>query len=178
VDIVRDIRRQIEANENWLEELIRSVPGFSGYKERENRREADKILRHQLATDLEDQLRQLDKVKLNLTNQGELEQLDELDRLGRKVGTLINEIRYADYGFTGFFDALKIDEADLDRLYEYDASLAAQMRNLGEGITALSQTTRENLLALLAEIEAKVEELQDKWSQREQVMQAVRKEEG
>ncbi|PIU67432.1 MAG: hypothetical protein COS85_00760 [Armatimonadetes bacterium CG07_land_8_20_14_0_80_59_28] len=121
-------------------------------------------------------MKQLDHIKLHFTNQGQLEQLDDLDRFARKMSTLVDSIRYADYGITGFFDAIKIDEGDLDRLYEHDSSVAASLRELGQAIAGLQTATGENLPTLLDDIETRAEEIRDRWARREQIVTGLSEE--
>ncbi|MEM3587165.1 MAG: hypothetical protein QXO71_07600 [Candidatus Jordarchaeaceae archaeon] len=39
------------------------------------------------------------------------------------VDRVAERINHADYGYTGFFDSTKIREPELDRMYEFDASI-------------------------------------------------------
>lgn len=165
-----DFRKRIEADENWFEDLVRNIPGFGGYKERENRRTADQILRKQLADDLDRQAKRLEDIKLNLTNQGQLEMLDDFDRFGRQLATFIDSVRYADYGYTGWFDAIKIKEDELDRMYEYDAGVAARVGEITSALDALQSATGEAIAGKLSAVAQLVADLESKWKDREKVM--------
>ena len=46
---------------------------------------------------------------------------------------MVNRIRYADRGYAGFFAAVKVDEAALDRVYEFDAALLEGVAAVGAG---------------------------------------------
>lgn len=173
---MQDLRRRIEADESPLEELTRHIPGFEGYKERENRRLADQILRKQFAEDLEREVKSLNDVRLQLTNQGQLELLDDLDRLGRKLGTFVDEIRYADYGFSGFFEAVKIKDDDLDRVYEYDASMAGRLVEVTEATRSLASAEAAALPPQLAAADRLVDALRTQWQDREKVMKGLTEE--
>ena len=39
-------------------------------------------------------------------------------------------IRHASYGYSGFFDQVKIQEAEFDRIYQYDLSLVTDVEAL------------------------------------------------
>lgn len=51
------------------------------------------------------------------------ESWDQMDRLMALLDRVSERINHADYGYSGFFDAVKIREEELDRLYEFDAGV-------------------------------------------------------
>ena len=72
---------RIEESKNWFERMMEHVPGYSGYKEKEIAREADKIERVYVAERLEPCLGQLDDLKLDLLKAGKLDALGDVDVL-------------------------------------------------------------------------------------------------
>jgi len=120
---MQDLRQRIEKAYNVVEEKMKGVPGYKGYKARELRREADKLLRLQVARGFEEQRRRLNGVQVKLASAGRLGSLVLLDRALMKLQLLIDRLKTASYGYSGLFSAIKIKEAELDALYEYDASL-------------------------------------------------------
>jgi hypothetical protein len=99
-----------------------------------------------------------------------LELLDDLERFGRKLDTLTDSIRFADYGYTGFFDAIKIKEDELDRLYEYDAAFAGRIGEVASALNGLLSATVEAMLGQLRAATELVAALEDQWKDREKVM--------
>ena len=121
-----NIREKAKEDRNWLQKLARLVPGFSGYVEKEERRNTDKILREHLAKRLERVRERLDPVMRDLTDEGGFDNLsvvNDLDRIKKVLDRLIGRVRYASYGYSGLFDAVKIKEKELDRLYKFDVAL-------------------------------------------------------
>ena len=51
----RDLLDTVDSARGGLESLMGKIPGYKGYKEKEMRREADKLLRMQVADQLDDQ---------------------------------------------------------------------------------------------------------------------------
>jgi hypothetical protein len=119
-----------ESEKNLLEKLADAVPGLKGYREKEARRDTDKRFREYLATRIDGARAALDEKKRRQVNEGRLEKLDEMDRLSQKLFKLANSIRHATYGYSGFFDQVKIQEAELDRIYQYDLSLLGYVEDL------------------------------------------------
>jgi hypothetical protein len=118
-----DLRRRIQSAYNKVEEMSKDVPGYKGYKAKEVRREADKLMRLQVARGFEEQRRRLNRIEVQLANAGRLGVLVLLDRSLMRVQLLIDRLRTASYGYAGLFAAVKVREAELDALYDYDASL-------------------------------------------------------
>ena len=126
-----DLTEKIQSSRNKFEELIGKVPGYAGYKQKEQRREADKILRLHVARQYEEQLGRLNRVQYALTESGRLASIVTLERAGMKLQLLIDRIKTASYGYSGLFDAIKVDEAALDRLYDFDLAML-------EGVSEIS----------------------------------------
>jgi hypothetical protein len=53
-------------------------------------------------------------------NAGRLSYLDELQTAVARIQTFMDKVATASYGYAGFFDAVKINEAELEKLYAYD----------------------------------------------------------
>jgi hypothetical protein len=115
-----------------LEQLAKKIPGYHGYKEKEMRREADKLLRTEVARKLDDERKGLSELQVQLVSQGLIEHVDDLERAVMKVQLLIDRIRTASYGYAGLFDAVKVKEEQLDALYDFDN----QMLDVADGIAS------------------------------------------
>lgn len=136
-----NIRDKAKQDRNWLQKLGRIVPGFSGYLRKEERRDTDKILREHLAKRLERVRKRLDPVMRDLTDQGGFDTLsvvNDLDRVKTVLDRLISRVRYASYGYSGLFDAVKIKDDELDRLYQFDVALLERVDTLEEAIDGLT----------------------------------------
>ncbi|MBC7293861.1 MAG: hypothetical protein H5T84_07145, partial [Thermoleophilia bacterium] len=126
------IDARIEESKNWFERAAEHLPGYRGYKEKELRREADKIQRSYVAERLEVCRRKLEDLQLQLTREDSLALLGLVDEVARRLRTLRDRILYADYGYTGLFDAVKVDEAKLDELYQFDVQLQEEAQGIEE----------------------------------------------
>jgi len=73
-----DFLERVKGAMGGLESFISKVPGYKGYKEKELRREADKLLRDHLVRQFEEQQRKLNDQKLQLFSSGLIELVDEL----------------------------------------------------------------------------------------------------
>jgi hypothetical protein len=167
-----DLTEKVQASQNKLEQLASKIPGYAGYKKKEQRREADKLLRLQVAQRYEEQLSRLNEILYNLTMQGELRAIVLLERAVMKLQLLIDRIKTATYGYAGLFDAVKVDEDALDRLYDFDEAMLSGVDQVAEILDRLSAKVQgeEPTLAEANELITALESLNNTFSQRQDVI--------
>ena len=118
-----DLFQNITDAKGMLEKLASKIPGFGGYLERETRREADKMLRETIANRYSEQLQRVSALQTQLLTGAGIEHVDELQTAATKLQTFIDLVKTAAYGYSGLFDAVKINEKELAKLYAFDAAL-------------------------------------------------------
>lgn len=106
-----------------FKKILSKIPGFSGYMERQARRDADKLLRETIASRFEEQWQRVSALQRQFISQGEIALVDDLEAAAIKLRTFADRIRRATRGYSGLFDAVKINEKELAALYGYDAAL-------------------------------------------------------
>jgi hypothetical protein len=155
-----------------LEKFVAAVPGYTGYKEKELRREGDKLLRDHLVRQFEEQQRKLNDQKLQLLSSGLIELVDDLDRASTRLESFIIKLRTASRGYAGLFDAIKVNEEELDALYNFDNALLEGVPRLEASISNLSRAimAKEGVPQAIADLVALTGELNDAWAKREDVL--------
>jgi hypothetical protein len=118
-----DLFDRVTGHQDLFTKILAKVPGFSGYIERQNRRQADKILREAVADRFQEQWQRISGLQRELIRQGELQLAGDLESAAIKLRQFIDRVRTAAYGYAGFFDAIKINENELAGVYEYDLQL-------------------------------------------------------
>ena len=136
---------------NFLERLGEKIPGLRGFLDRETRREVDKMERDWIASQVDRAREALQKKIREWSRRGNLSNLDIASSAEKALDRLGNRIRHADYGYTGFFDAVKVYEDELDRLYEFDLGLIERVETLIVRVEALPGTAAEPQLETLLE---------------------------
>lgn len=106
-----------------FEKLVAKIPGYKGYKEKELRREADKLLREAIAARMRTVKKGLNALQQDMVSEGKYDLLDEAESAATQLQTFIDRVRTATYGYGGLFDAVRIKEDDLDRVYQFDEAL-------------------------------------------------------
>ncbi|MCL5035775.1 MAG: hypothetical protein M1269_01530 [Chloroflexi bacterium] len=164
-----DLRNKLKSQENLLEKLTRLIPGFSGYKDREIRRVADKLQRDYMATRLAEARRPLLDVSTRILEGGGLHLMEEFDRLQKRLDKVRDRLRLGEYGYSGFFDAVKIGNKELDRLYEYDLTLVNKVNAFCDEARKLTDQEKD-LKKKLVPLESMLDELDNLVSARHEIM--------
>jgi len=115
---------------NWLERLGDKIPGYSGYVAKERRRDIDKLHREHLADRLRGAKQPVNDAVRELSSTGRLFEVGPLDRALKKIDQIENRVRFASYGYAGFFDVQKIEEPQLERIYSFDLALVEKVEAL------------------------------------------------
>jgi hypothetical protein len=141
---------------NWIERLSSKIPGYSGYVERERRRDIDKLHREHLADRLRALKAPLTDVMRELTNGGRMFEVGPVDAAIKKLDQLENRVRFASYGYAGFFDVVKVEEAQLDSIYSFDLALVEHVDKIETDLSELKAQagTSEGLKAACAKVTA------------------------
>jgi hypothetical protein len=157
---------------NLIETILRHIPGFRGYLEKEYRRESDDLQRDWLADRLQRSKRAIDALSRPLADAGQIDLLPQVDRVRGRLDKLIARIRGAVQGYSGFFDLVRVDEGLLDRVYEHDVALMEQVDALAVAVENLPDK-KEKLAALLPDLLRQADELEHLWDQREDILKGL-----
>ena len=153
---------------NWLERLGEKIPGYGGYVTKERRRDVDKLHREHLADRLRAAKQPLNELMRELSSSGRLFEVGPVDRVLKKIDQVENRVRFASYGYAGFFDAVKIQEPQLDAIYRFDLALVEKVERLEQLARELDQksSTPEGLKQSAAELEGAADDLNRTFDER------------
>ena len=118
-----DIFDQVVSQQDIFKKILSKVPGFKGYFERADRRAADKLLRDLIAERFTSQWNRLSQIQKDLVKGGSIELIDDIESASIKLRTFIDRVNTAAYGYAGFFDAVKVNEEELTKVYQFDLTL-------------------------------------------------------
>ncbi len=170
MSLLDQIKDEMGGLEQKLSEL---VPGYKGYKQKELRREADKLLRDTLVSRLRAVKRQMDALQQDLISAGKFDLLDELGSAITQLQTFIDRVRTASYGYGGLFDAVRVKEDDLDRLYQFDAQLLDYARRLEEAVNRAKTEVEGDVKPLILLIRDIAREANVTFEERQEVIQGT-----
>ena len=131
---MEDFFQKVTSQQDPFKKLASFIPGFKGYIERQNRRDADKVLRDTVAQRFEDQWRRTSQLQSDLVSNGQIAFVDDLEKAAIKLRTFIDKISTAPRGYSGLFDAVKINEDELESIYQFDAAFFDLAEQVGRGL--------------------------------------------
>ena len=126
------------SEKNFLERIASHIPGIAGYRERESRRESDRRVREFLAGRVDEARTAVGTIRQRITDDGDLKLLNEVAKLDKTLQKSASSLRYADYGYSGVFDQVKIGEAELGRIYDFDLALTTDVQALLDRINQIA----------------------------------------
>ncbi len=134
-----DFFEKVSSQVDPFKKLMSYIPGFSGYVERQNRRDADKLLRETVARRFEEHWSRASNLQADMVAQGKFSHVDDMEKAALALRTFIDKISKAARGYSGMFDAVKINEKELEAIYQFDAAffdLADQIKNALDNVEA------------------------------------------
>ena len=126
--------QKVTSQQDPFKRLGSLIPGFRGYIERQNRREADKLLRDTVARRFDEQWKRASQLQVDMVSQGMIAYVDDMERATLQLRTFIDKISTAPRGYSGLFDAVKINEQELEAIYQYDAAFFDLAEQVGRAL--------------------------------------------
>ncbi|HJJ28699.1 MAG TPA: hypothetical protein O0X70_04840 [Methanocorpusculum sp.] len=134
-----DLRQEVEEDRGLIKKIQLCIPGFRGYRKKEDLRIADSLLRIQIADSLKNNLLQpLEQAREAASRELELDLMNDLAAVISKAKLSEAKIRHAEQGYSGISADVRIGTDELNKLYEYDLALI-------DGINAMGTLASETL---------------------------------
>jgi hypothetical protein len=160
-----------------VEKIGLVIPGYRGYKLRELRREADKLVRSYTYRQLTLTRDDLKVTFQRLVDSKVTDAYQETDRLVARLDSISSQINYASYGYAGFFDAVKINEDALDRMLDFDSKLVEDVRSLSEEVKKMKDDVTNgyfgNVMNSLRNLRQMVDSIDSVMNDRKNVVSGV-----
>ena len=125
---------KVKSQQDPFKRLGSIIPGFKGYIERQNRRDADKLLRDTVARRFDEQWKRTSQIQVDMVSNGMIQYVDDMERAALQLRTFIDKISTAPRGYSGLFDAVKINEEELQSIYQYDAAFFDLAEQVGRAL--------------------------------------------
>lgn len=169
---------RVQESEKLLERIMLIVPGFRGYKLREQRREADRIVRDYIYRTLEQSRNDLTRCLQALSDNKATELIEPMNRLVAKLDRISEKINHASYGYSGFFDSIKIEEPELDQMVSYDTQLMDLARKFSTTTSSFKSDLNQNKLdsarTMQQNLDSSLSSLESAFDGRKSVIEGVK----
>jgi hypothetical protein len=157
-----------------LETLAAKIPGYTGYKEAEGRRDADRLHREFLARGVTALKKKVQNLQQDLLDAKDFKNTTKLDDLNNQLDRIAEKLRHANYGYSGFFEQHQVNADELSRVYEFDLNLANNLSSADEALTGLSATVgAEGFPARFTDLRNAIQQLSEKLDERERLLKGV-----
>jgi len=132
-------KQKVESGLRLFEKIVGAIPGFKGYKQKEVRRESDRLIRSQASVNLS---KALDLFKRSLATSKSPISEDKMlvaNEISARIDTAKEKTLKALAGYSGLFDAVKVKEDKLDSLLELDYGLITQSKTMVDLVSKVSR---------------------------------------
>lgn len=172
-----DIRQQVVDSRGIIKKLELKIPGFKAYRSGDDLRAADSLLRKQISQKLEGALSSLQSLRSSLVSQGKFQGLTQIGHAISVIQQLDGALLHGQQGYSGISPAIRIDDASLNLLYQYDLDLVSAAEDIQEKCDFNSVGQNQDASALTAifqEIIAATGKLNSTWSQRMATIEGIK----
>jgi hypothetical protein len=166
-----DLFDKIKDSQGLLGKIASMIPGFNGYMNRETRRDADKLLRDTIANRYSEQLARVSDLQVQLVTGGGIDFVDDLQDAANRLQRFVDMVRGAGYGYAGFFDAVKVNEAELAKLYQFDVALLENVSQVAAAVDNVeSSIGGDGLPAAIRHLSSVISEINNTFERRREVL--------
>jgi hypothetical protein len=157
-----------------IDDMLNSIPGYRGYRSKEQARESDRLIRERLADDYGQLADRLGRLATRFANERDLAAVRLISRPHTRLVSFRDRITTATYGYAPLFSQTRIDEAALEQVAAFDRSMAEGLEPLAAQISTLESSAagteefKENARAL----EDLVEGLHERFNRRGEVIES------
>jgi hypothetical protein len=131
----KDYLEKVQGESTLLEKIMRYIPGYRGYKEKELRRESDRLVRAEAVSRLR---AAKNPIRMAFANPEIVQKLSQgdafrIDAFNYRLDRVTQRVDRAIAGYAGIFDAVKVKEDKLDSVLQYDVGLIEKAEEIRAG---------------------------------------------
>ena len=138
-DFMSSVRQWTEDAMARGQQTLSEIPSYSGYRQKEDRRDEDKRVRDQVAAKYRSEGRRVERIAGELADQRRIGDIKPVDDLAKAIQHLVDRVKTATYGYGGIFGSNDVDLAAIDQLRAFDLGLLDGIARLDASVAALEQ---------------------------------------
>ena len=113
-----DYMEKSKQDRGIFERISLYIPGYSGYRQRNMRRDIDRLVRSHVALSIKEVKTVMADLKRQVMDNGDLQSVKAMERITVKIDTYMKTIESAESGYSGMWETIKTNESDLDSIVE------------------------------------------------------------
>ena len=171
-----DYMQKSKEDRGIFERIALYIPGYRGYREKNIRREIDRLVRSHIALSIKEAKTVLNDLKRQVMENGDIDSVRSIERISTKIDTYMKSIESAESGYSGIWETMKTTESDLDGVVEWDEKLVIGSEELKAALTDLRDKVDDGATDVKKEIRAiekYVDELRDGLNERKLALKGL-----
>ncbi len=172
-----DIRQRVQEDQGILKKIQMFVPGFRGYRQREDLRDADRMLRDQLAKKLGAQREEVEGARSLVTRSFRSKELELMGKVINQYKRTEGLVSHSAMGYSGISADIQFKQDELSRLYDYDAAMIDGLSSMQQAIEAVkaSLTAEDNPAARanITQLKSLIDNFEDQFKRRIDLIQGT-----
>lgn len=158
--------------EQRAREYLDRIPGYRGYRLKEERRDADRQVREAVADAFAAELARVERIGRELANARQLGEIGAVERASQALRHFIDRVRTASPGYGGLFGERDIDGVALDQIRLFDESLLLGVDEVRPAVDRLETAAAggQPLAPAAGDITSAVESLLARFNTRQEVV--------
>jgi hypothetical protein len=173
----KDYLGKVKGERGLLERIMGYIPGYRGYKEKELRRESDRLVRMEAVNRLKAAKTTIRRTFANPLNVQKLSGEDSyrFDALMSRLDRVTQRIDRAVAGYAGMFDAIKVKEDKLDTIIQHDLGLIEKTETLKSNVERVVKIEpgKDEWKTAMDELISEIEELDELVSKRSEILRGL-----
>jgi hypothetical protein len=173
----KDYFEKVRKERSLLERIMGYIPGYRGYKEKELRRESDRLVRMEVVNRLKAAKTAFRRKFANpiLIQKLSSEDTFRFETLTARIDRVTQRIDRAVAGYAGMFDAVKVKEDKLDTVIEHDLSLIEKAEAIKADVEKVNELEpgKDDWRRAMDELISKVEELDSLVDKRSELLRGL-----
>lgn len=169
-----DIRKQVVDSQGLLKKIQLVVPGFRGYRQLEDLRAADELLRRQVALILQKGISGLRETRKSLVDKGDYSSLEPVASLISRLQQLEGEVEHAEQGYSGIAPMIRVGQETLNSLYDFDFAFVDTASKLTDSCNALSSASEPGTMGTgIDDVDSKITDFKNAFENRIRAVEKI-----
>lgn len=171
-----DYMEKSKADRGIFERISLYIPGYKGYREKNIRRDIDRLVRSHVGLQIKEAKTVMSDLKRQVLENGDMASVKSMERISTKIDTYMKSIESAESGYSGLWETIKTTESDLDGIVEWDEKLVVCSSELKDMLSEFRNKVDEGASDVkqdIRAIEKHVDDLRDGLNARKLVLKGL-----
>jgi hypothetical protein len=170
-----DLREKIVENRGTWKKLQLKIPGLREYRNLEDIRAADQLLRKQVSDNLNESKGKIEDLRKAVTAKGDFANLTLVGDTISQIQQIAGVVQHSQQESAGISPNIRIDDGVLNKLYEYDFNFVSTAEQIFASCS--SGTSEYNsgkpIQDITSKISSMLDDLEHSWKQRLESVESI-----